>query len=520
MEPLQSQQWHIVLIDDEADIREVTALSLTDAGYTVESAPDGQAGLELVESADPQIVVTDIRMPRMDGLEVLAKIKQAGGHAEVIVVTAFGEMDLAVRALRLDASDFITKPINDESLHLALNRARDRYLSRKQVRDYTGLLEKENARTAKELSATIAIQKNLTDHALDGIASFDREGWMVSMNPSLVRILGYTDEAALRQKTLDDLFVPSGAAAFRKQLAGGQFGGRDRLLLYESALKGADGRPVPVQVSAVRLGETTPDIETICFFRDMREIVALEREVTDQARVLHQDKMMSLGRLAASVVHEINNPLSGILNYLRLMTRILAKGSLDAGRQTQFSNYLDLVERETDRCSRIVSNLLTFSRKTPPSREQIDFTDLIERCVELSRHKLELHDIAVSQTVAKNLPPVLGDANQLHQCIINLIFNAIDAMPDGGTLDLSVGSEPDSSGAIIAVKDSGIGIANADRDRVFEPFYTTKDKGYGVGLGLSTVYGIMESHQGSVDVQSSLGRGTTFFLKLPSSGTT
>ena len=145
MDKIQSQEWKVVLIDDEADIREVTALSLTDAGYQVETAADGKAGLNLVASAAPQIVVTDIRMPRMDGLEVLAKIKQAGSQAEVIVVTAFGEMDLAIQALRLDASDFITKPINDESLHLALRRARERYLARKQVRDYTSLLEKENA---------------------------------------------------------------------------------------------------------------------------------------------------------------------------------------------------------------------------------------------------------------------------------------------------------------------------------------------------------------------------------------
>ena len=145
MDTIPTEACRVVLIDDEADIREVTALSLTDAGYQVETAADGQAGIALVQSANPQIVITDIRMPRMDGLEVLAQIKQAGSHAEVIVITAFGEMDLAIRALQLDASDFITKPIDDESLHLALQRARERYGTRKQVRDYTDLLEKENA---------------------------------------------------------------------------------------------------------------------------------------------------------------------------------------------------------------------------------------------------------------------------------------------------------------------------------------------------------------------------------------
>ena len=515
MEQTHAEEWKVVLIDDEPDIREVTALSLTDAGYRVATAADGQAGLDLVASMAPHIVLTDIRMPRMDGLEVLAAIKQDGSHAEVIVVTAFGEMDLAIQALRLDASDFITKPINDESLHLALHRARDRYLARKQVRDYTGLLERENARTARELSATIAIQKSLTATALDGIASFNREGHMVSVNPSLVQMLGYAGEGALRQRTLDDLFAPGAAAAFREQLAGCKFGGRNRLLLYESVLADADGRPVPVQVSAVGLSATNPEIEIICFFRDVRAIVALEREVADQARILHQDKMMSLGRLAASVVHEINNPLSGILNYLRLMAHILKRGPLDAGRQAKFGDYLELVEQETDRCSRIVSNLLTFSRKSKHVLEPIDFAELLQRSLILSQHKLELSNIRVTHTVDPNLPPVHGDFNQLQQCIINLIFNAIDAMPQGGTLQLKAAAEPDTGGVAIAVSDSGAGISPTDQAHIFEPFFTTKEEGHGVGLGLSTVYGIMEHHHGAVTVDSRPGGGTTFTLKLP-----
>ncbi|MCP3952386.1 MAG: response regulator [Desulfobacterales bacterium] len=381
METIQPDGWRILLIDDEADIREVISLTLQDAGYQVTTANDGQAGLDLLEEVAPQIVVTDIRMPRLDGLEVLEKIKQTGSDIEVIVVTAFGEMDLAIRALQLDASDFITKPINDESLHLALKRARERYTARKQVRDYTTLLEKQNA---------------------------------------------------------------------------------------------------------------------------------------DQAQILHQDKMMSLGRLAASVVHEINNPLSGILNYLRLMVRVLNRGPLDTTHQAKFEGYLELVESETERCSRIVSSLLTFSRKSAPSFGPVDMADLIDRSLILSKHKLTLSDIAVTHFVEIDLPPVQGDFNQLQQCLINLIFNAIDAMPQGGTLDLSVRLNADDHGVVVAVKDSGVGIPKADQSHIFEPFFTTKDEGYGVGLGLSTVYGILENHKSTIAVESTPGQGTTFLIKLPS----
>ena len=384
METSQPEEWQIVLIDDEADIREVTAITLQDAGYRVATAADGQAGLALFAECAPQIVITDIRMPRMDGLAVLENIKQSDQDTEVIVVTAFGEMELAIRALQLDASDFITKPINDESLHLALRRARERFTARKQARDYTALLEKRNA---------------------------------------------------------------------------------------------------------------------------------------DQARILHQDKMMSLGRLAASVVHEINNPLSGILNYLRLMARVLNRGPLDAEHQAKFESYLELVESETDRCSRSVSSLLTFSRKTPPAFTPLDFTDLISRTLVLCQHRLGLGDITVTHHIDPELPPVKGDFNQLQQCLINLIFNAIDAMPQGGTLDLNVRARRGNQGVSVNVKDSGTGIALDEQTHIFEPFYTTKDEGFGVGLGLSTVYGIMESHGGTVTVNSKPGHGTTLVLKLPSAGT-
>jgi signal transduction histidine kinase len=381
METTPSDEWQIVLIDDEADIREVTAITLQDAGYRVITAADGQAGLDLFAERAPQIVITDIRMPRMDGLEVLERIKQAPGDTQVIVVTAFGEMDLAVRALQLDASDFITKPINDTALHLALQRARERYTARKQARDYTALLEKRNA---------------------------------------------------------------------------------------------------------------------------------------DQARILHQDKMMSLGRLAASVVHEINNPLSGVLNYLRLMSRILRRGPLEAEHQAKFAEYLELVENETDRVSGIVSSLLTFSRKSKPTFTPLDLTDLIDRTLVLSQHKLSLSDITVTHRIDPNLPPIIGDFNQLQQCLINLIFNAIDAMPKGGTLDLNVRAANGNTGVTIAVKDSGVGIPPAEQSHIFEPFYTTKAEGYGVGLGLSTVYGILASHKGTITVDSAPGNGSIFYINLPS----
>jgi two-component system NtrC family sensor kinase len=443
-------------------------------------------------------------MPGLDGLQVLSAVKQKYPDTEVVVATAFGEMNLAIRALQLDASDFITKPISDEALHLALKRAKDRFTSKKQLQDYTALLEKENAETSQQLFRNIAFQRNLIDSSMDGILACDENGIIVTFNRSMEKMLGYDKAEALRAMSIGQFFPAGEKERLHEALSKEGYGGKDRLILYETRLLEKSGTEIPVQVSATLLFEQGCQSGLVCFFRDLRKIRKLEREIADQARILHQDKMMSLGRLAASVVHEINNPLSGVLNYLRLMRRILVQGPLSEDRQEKFQRYLAMVEEEINRCSQIVSNLLRFSRRSPPSFGQIRIDELLQRCILLSRHKLELSNIQI---------------NQLQQCVINLIFNAIDAMPDGGILTVNGCYDRERALVVVTVKDTGRGISPQDLPHIFEPFFTTKNEGSGVGLGLSTVFGIMERHNGAVRVESRPGEGAAFTLELPVAAT-
>jgi PAS domain S-box-containing protein len=341
---------------------------------------------------------------------------------------------------------------------------------------------------------------------------------VVIYNRSMAQIAGYPRDSAPGKLRFGDFFTPEDAGQLLDALHGEHFGGHNRLFLFETNLKGRDGRSVPVQVSAAAIESAAGSEGLVCFLRDLRQMRRLEREMADQARILHQDKMMSLGRLAASVVHEINNPLAGILNYLRLMIRILNRGESSAEHGEKFRRYLELVEKETARCSQIVSNLLSFSRISTPSFDAIRIDELLHRCVLLSRHKLELSNIELEVRVSPDLPEVLGDFNQLQQCVINLIFNAIDAMPGGGKLLLSARCDAEDRRAVIAVSDTGAGIAPEHLAYIFEPFFTTKQEGSGTGLGLSTVFGIMERHRGSVTVENRPGEGATFFLRLPIAG--
>jgi two-component system NtrC family sensor kinase len=309
--------------------------------------------------------------------------------------------------------------------------------------------------------------------------------------------------------------LPFGEMERLKERLGSEEGReKKRLLLFETNLLDKRGKAIPVQMSPALLSEKD-DLGLVAFVRNLREVRKAEQEDADPSRLLQQDKMMSLGRLAASVVHEINNPLAGILNYLRLMIKILSRRATKAEEMEKFQKYLTVVERETDRCSRIVTNLLAFSRKSKMECAEMSVNELLERSIMLSQHKMALQNIQVKTDLDPKLPLIVGDFNQLQQCIVNLIFNAIDAMPQGGTLTVSSSFRPDEGVVQIGVADSGCGIPEEDLPNIFEPFFTTKTEGRGLGLGLSTVWGIIDRHKGTIQVESKVGKGTVFTIKLP-----
>jgi signal transduction histidine kinase len=319
--------------------------------------------------------------------------------------------------------------------------------------------------------------------------------------------------------SFNQLFQAGEGAKFKEKLYSTEYGGKNRLSLFETNIVGKTGNNTPSQISATVLFENDKKVGIVALFRDLREIRRLEHEFADEARLLQQHKMISLGKLAASVVHEINNPLTGILNYIKLIIKIVGReSSLIPENLKKFQKYLDLVESETDRCSKIVSNLLAFSRKSEPEFKEMNIYELFEKSIMLSQHKLHLQNIQIRTKLAENMPIILGDFNQIQQCLINLMFNATDAMPDGGTLTMACEYYQNSRTLEIGVEDTGSGIPEEDLPHIFDQFYTTKIEGKSLGLGLFMVLGIINRHKGSISVESELGRGTVFTIKLPVNG--
>jgi len=231
--------------------------------------------------------------------------------------------------------------------------------------------------------------------------------------------------------------------------------------------------------------------------------------------VLHVEKMASIGKMAAVVAHEVNNPLSGILTYAKLLRKWVASGQVGQEKREEAMGCLDLIATESRRCGDLVKNLLTLSRSAPMNIEHTDLRTVIDRCLLLVRHQLELGGIHLELNIAQDMPRVPCDPAQIEQVLLALIMNAIDAMPRGGNIWLQTRLSDDESEIEIRVRDDGAGIAPDVLPQIFEPFLTTKESGHGVGLGLAISRGIVERHKGHIEVQSELGRGTTFTVTLP-----
>jgi two-component system NtrC family sensor kinase len=232
--------------------------------------------------------------------------------------------------------------------------------------------------------------------------------------------------------------------------------------------------------------------------------------------VLHVEKMASIGKMAAVVAHEVNNPLSGILTYAKLLRKWVGTGQTEHEKREEAMQCLDLIASESRRCGDLIKNLLSLSRTSPMNIQSTDLNAVIDRCLLLVRHQLELGGVELQLNLAADLPFVACDPAQIEQVLIALIMNAIDAMPRGGTLWLEDRLANDATDIEIKVRDDGSGIAPDVLEHIFEPFLTTKESGHGVGLGLAIARGIMDRHNGRIEVESELGRGTTFTLTLPS----
>jgi two-component system NtrC family sensor kinase len=252
--------------------------------------------------------------------------------------------------------------------------------------------------------------------------------------------------------------------------------------------------------------------------------IELEKKVEERTRKLRMtreqlvqsEKMASMGVLASSVAHEINNPLQGILTYIKLMLKIMAgEGEkIDQKQLENFKNYLQLMGTEIERCGGMVKNLLVFSKQSKLDIREANTNDIIINSLKLLDNKIKLHNIEIDMKLQEDIPNTYCDVKQVEQTLIALIINSIEAMPGGGKINISTRAV-DHSEVEITIADTGEGISKENLKNIFDPFFTTKEAAKSTGLGLFVAYGIIREHKGTIKVESEPGKGTAFHIKLP-----
>ena len=384
-------------------------------------------------------------------------------------------------------------------------------------------LYKSQQETAWGLRASEQRYRQLFESAHDAIWVHDLQGNLLAVNRATEELTGYTAEKLLTMNV--KTFLTEESLNLARRI-------RDRLLVaenieqpYEQQLIRRDGSRGFLKLTTNILRQEGEPMGFLHVARDVTEEKLMQdrlniayRELSEshqrlkesQEQLIQAEKLTSLGQLAASIAHEVNNPLSGVLLYDQLL---LKKVRTDSITKESVLDYLSKMEVELIRSTKLVRSLLDFARQSPPSFRQVNLNEVINRAYELLAHSAQLQHVEVTKELDTALPSVMADFDQLHQVCTNLILNAIQAMPSGGKMLLrtaAVGGE-----LTVEVTDTGCGISPENMSRLFTPFFTTKREVKGVGLGLAVSFGIVQRHKGRIDVRSKVGQGTTMVIRLP-----
>ncbi len=338
----------------------------------------------------------------------------------------------------------------------------------------------------------------------------DHEGLEAGLryaNQAFSRITGYQSDE-LMNKGLAHLVHPESLQETMRRHRRLQRGeSLDQAFEIEMIRK--DGMPITIYGSfAFSLHEGKA--ATIGFLRDITE-----RKKGEKA-LWRSQRLASIGRLAAEIAHEMNNPLTSVLTFCKLANSILQQDPFPEGRVSELRNYIAYLNSETERCANISRNLLDFSRQSEIEIRDNDIHEILDKTLTILSHRAGLDEIVIHTDYAAELPYLSCDFKRLQQAFINIFWNAIEAMPQGGTLSVATKFNQEMDRIEIQVTDTGLGISEDEMDRIFEPFFTTKADGKGVGLGLSVAYGIIRQHQGEIHIQSKVDEGTQFTIQLPS----
>jgi len=510
--PVPSSAGRLLVVDDEENVLNAVCRLMRPGGWALYTAPGGKQGLEIFQKVKPEVVISDYRMYGMDGVELLTRIRAIDPKTQCIILTGlieqFAAKDAFPEAL---VFRFIFKPWNETQFFLTVQGAFKQHSLEKENERLHSLTQQQNAHLQ---TSNMLLEQKISERTQQ--LSVAKREWESTFD-AIQAPLALVELGSLRLRRVNRAYAQYAGREVQEVVKRPHcfdFLFKRELPCVNCPLPQAKQTPPqkwPLQAE-VRHDDRAFNLYihsmeekeiVVCSYHDITEERALSR------RLAEAEKMVAIGHLAGGVAHEINNPLAGILGFAQLMKQ-------EEGRTRSDLERFGLIEEGALRCKRIVESLLRLSRK--PHLEDKQLLDL-GRCVEdtLSLFSLQIVDcpqVMLEFFAEPALPKIYGDAGQISQVILNLLQNGLYALRDhAGVLSVKVGRKEES--CFFSISDNGVGISEEHRAHIFEPHFTTKPVGQGTGLGLSIAYRIVNEHGGRFEVETELGKGTSFRVFFP-----
>ncbi len=620
---------HVLYIEDDEEQRVALAANLAERGFSVRSSPSGEAGLAEIRSERPDIVLCDLNMPDMNGLDVLSGVQAIDPDLPFVLLTAHPSIPLAVEAIVQGAQRFVIKPVSLEEMEITIHQAMefarlhrwqreaeeqltrlvetapvpyiisrlsdgevlyanrhladlvglstaeikgrstvDFYADPDQRRQVVERLEKDgfvkdlevqikradgakiwtmfsvavseiggekvvlggflDITRRKQIEEKLRIYREVFIHSIDVIVVIDQDGHIIERNPAHRRRTGFTDEDVVGKSAFDFLGADKADQIKQAIATDGSYRG-------EASGVTKDGKRIPIDISVFPIHNERGELELfVTMGRDMTAIQKALTELADmnqelrqtQAQLVQSEKMASLGSLVAGIAHEINTPVGAMTSMHDTLLRgvekmkehLKARDAEAFEADAKLNSLFEVIETSnqviksaSSRVGEIVRRLRSFARLDEAELKKSDLHEGLEDTLTLVHHEIK-HHIEVVKEYGE-VPPISVYPSRLNQVYLNLLNNARQAIKEKGTITIRTGVE--DSMAFVSVTDDGVGMEKETLKKIFDPGFTTKGVGVGTGLGLSICYQIIQDHRGKIDVTSTVGKGTTFTLRIP-----
>ncbi len=493
----------ILLVDDNPINLQILYKTLQGSGYRLLIAKNGVSALEIARRAKPSLVLLDVMMPDMDGFEVCEQLKADSATAAIAVIflSALGDSQAKVRGFAVGGVDYIAKPFQSDEV---VARVRTHIKIRR--------LEQQLARRNSELEAE---NQQILDAIEEGIIGIDTDERVSFINPAAARITGWS-AADMIGELLQTLPILQGAGnhetvLFNRALQAGQVVHSDMELI-----RTREGRLLPVELtlSARKEGGAVLVLRDISAWLEHEDMLRHAREEMESQRqhLAHMERLSSSGEMAAGIAHEVNQPLTALVNYAQVGRRLLEREGID---REKLADLLDKINTQAVRASEVIKRLRSYVKKPDAGRTRVDLNELLQEVVTLAEVDSRINDVPIHLEFEGGLPHIEVEVVQIQQVALNLLRNAMEAMQNAPYKQHGVVVRTALEDGYVSffVIDRGHGVPEEVQQQLFRPFFSTKTGGMGVGL--SICQSIVQTHAGEIGYRSNAEGGATFYCRLP-----